>query len=117
MAVKKDEKREQILSLYAQGISAVDIASKLGLPYQQTYYYIRNPDKGSKERKQKAEKKPECRGWNADRHACRSCQYRAGAQDRNKGMKCMYILVEHHSRGCKAECCDKYVKGRRLSIK
>ena len=49
------------------------------------------------------------KGHNADRHLCKSCQYRG---DGTYG--CNYICITEHSRGCKAEDCDKYVRGARI---
>lgn len=49
-------------------------------------------------------------GWNADRHGCRKCRFRA----RNKPYEhnCQYILMMGHSRGCEVEDCDKYVRDK-----
>lgn len=53
------------------------------------------------------------KGWNADRHGCRTCKYRArpwNAERTNGG--CDYILIVGKSRGCEVEDCDKYIKGK-----
>ena len=48
-------------------------------------------------------------GWNADRHACRSCQYRA------KGHKgCDYYILTNKERGGDAADCKKYTEGDRI---
>lgn len=52
---------------------------------------------------------------NSNRQLCRKCKYRVGQQDwKNKQMRCNYILVTGHSRGCDATHCDKYEPGKRL---
>ena len=53
-------------------------------------------------------------GWNADRHACRTCKFRTdeyAARRNSRG--CDYIIIEGHSRGCKVEDCVVYEKGKR----
>ena len=51
-------------------------------------------------------------GANADRHLCKSCEYRA----RNAKTGCDYIEITGHSRGCDPEDCDKYKRGRRRKL-
>lgn len=43
---------------------------------------------------------------------CKSCMFRAAANAING---CDYILVTRHMRGCPAEKCDKYKRGKRIT--
>lgn len=50
---------------------------------------------------------------NEDRHLCKSCIYRMRRSGRiETGGHCDYIDIVGHSRGCPAEDCDKYQKGK-----
>ena len=90
----------------ARGMKAPEIAKELGIKYNTVYYYL-HPEKCSR-KKTKAVKPDEkiATGWNADRHACKSCQYRA----EKKG--CDYYLITDKERGCDPADCDKYVEGK-----
>lgn len=52
-------------------------------------------------------------GWNDDRHACKVCVFRAKGVLRSNGIRCDFIGITNHSRGCPVEDCDKFVKGRK----
>ena len=102
--------------LAAQGMSASQIAAKLGLKYNTVYYYI-HPEKCSKRKKTAKPVKPVPAveksmvgkpGWNKDRHACRSCRYRA----RGAKSGCDYYVVTDMERGCDPADCDKYERER-----
>lgn len=77
---------------------------------------IRKRGRKSKDGTKKQETKPCVKkvepdfkpGYNADRHWCNSCQYRA----EKKG--CDYYVHTDKVRGCDPENCDKYVRGSRL---
>ena len=56
------------------------------------------------------------KGWNKDRHACKTCTYRTSPEMRRTG-NCNFILLEGHSRGCAVEDCDKYQKGKLRRVK
>lgn len=90
-----------MLDLAQQGMNAAEIAKKTGIKYNTVYAYM-NPDKCRK----KAQHKP---GWNADRHACRNCKYRAGGPRSG----CDYYVITDKERGCDPGDCDKYEKGNR----
>lgn len=45
-------------------------------------------------------------------HLCRTCIYGCGGNESDP--KCNYIGITGHMRGCKAENCEKYHKGRRI---
>ena len=107
--------QEKARKLAEQGMSASEIAAELGIKYNTVYYYL-HPEKrsGKKNAVQTKKKlvagvkaetvgKP---GWNQDRHACQSCQYRSSGQ---KG--CDYYLLTDKERGCDPADCDKYVRG------
>lgn len=104
MAGKSD--KEKATELYIQGMSMKEISKTLGISYNTVYYWFRG-NRGK-----------DAAGKNADRHLCRTCQYRAGAYDKGKtGMNCNYIEVMKHSRGCSVEECTVYVRGKRLKAK
>ena len=108
-----EDKRTIVLRLAAQGMNSSQIARETGISPGSVYYYM-HPEK---------RRKPEipldyrnldaAPGWNADRHACRSCRYRARPEQVNR---CNYIEFARHSRGCAVEDCDRYVRGRRLKV-
>ncbi len=55
---------------------------------------------------------------NKDRHLCKTCKYRAGKwEHRTVGYRCDYICIVGHSRGCPAENCNRYEKGKRQKPK
>ena len=106
--------QEKARELAEQGMSASEIAAELGIKYNTVYYYL-HPEKHSRKRKAAQAKKPASAvrteavgkpGWNQDRHACQSCQYRSSGQ---KG--CDYYLLTDKERGCDPADCDKYVRG------
>lgn len=106
-----------ILELAEQGLSAPEIARQTGIKYNTVYFHL-NPDK-CKSKKKKAQEIPQENlgvkpGWNTDRHACKTCQYRMkeGGAKAN-GARCNYVEIAKHSRGCEVEDCDKYVKSRK----
>lgn len=107
------ETKEIILELAAQGMSAPEIARKTGIKYNTVYFHL-NPDKCAKkpQKKETVERPAVIPGWNEDRHACKTCRYRTTkVMEKNNSMKCNYISLAKHSRGCAVEDCDKYEKG------
>lgn len=106
--------KEIILELAAQGMTASEIARNTGIKYNTVYFHL-NPDKCAKKKKKAsagagtASVSP---GWNEDRHACKTCRYRTmKVTEKNNSMKCNYISIANHSRGCEVKDCDKYEKG------
>ena len=89
-------KKELALELYAKGSSVREIADQVGAKYSTVYYWIHA----------KTQKKP---SWNEDRHACKTCQYRADGARRG----CDYYVLTDRERGCDPADCDKYIKGDR----
>lgn len=105
--------KEIILELAAQGMTASEIARNTGIKYNTVYFHL-NPDKcAKKKKKQEAAERPAVvPGWNEDRHACKTCRYRTTkVTEKNNSMKCNYISIAKHSRGCEVRDCDKYEKG------
>lgn len=115
-ARKGNGNQERARELAAQGMSASQIAAKLGLKYNTVYYYI-HPEKCSKRKKPAKPAKPVPAveksaigkpGWNKDRHACRSCRFRAGGAKSG----CDYYVITDMERGCDPADCDKYERER-----
>ena len=111
-AGKRNGNQERARQLAGQGMTASQIAKLLGVKYNTAYYYL-HPEKCSRTKKKKPIPTEEdtgirVTGWNADRHACRSCRYRSSGQ---KG--CDYYVLTDHERGCDPADCDKYEKGER----
>lgn len=105
--------KEIILELAAQGMTAPEIARQTGIKYNTVYFHL-NPDKCAKkpQKKETAERPAVVPGWNEDRHACKTCRYRTTkVTEKNNSMKCNYISIAKHSRGCEVKDCDKYEKG------
>lgn len=104
--------KEIILELAAQGMPASEIARKTGIKYKTVYFHL-NPDKCAKkpQKKETVERPAVTPGWNEDRNACKTCRYRTTkVQEKQNFMKCNYISLAKHSRGCAVEDCDKYEK-------
>lgn len=108
--------QERARELAAQGMSASQIAAELGLKYNTVYYYL-HPEKCSKRKKSAKPAKPVPAvkksaigkpGWNKDRHACKSCRYRAGGAKSG----CDYYVITDIERGCDPADCDKYERER-----
>ena len=108
--------KEIILDLAAQGMTAPEIARKTGIKYNTVYFHL-NPEKCSKRKKAAKPAKPVPAveksmvgnpGWNEDRHACKSCRYRAGGAKSG----CDYYVVTDMERGCDPADCDKYERER-----
>ena len=115
-ARKGNGNQERARELSAQGMSASQIAAELGLKYNTVYYYL-HPEKCSKRKKsakpamkERAVGKP---GWNKDRHACKSCRYRAGRASSG----CDYYVITDMERGCDTADCDRYIEGERVERK
>lgn len=94
-------KKEICLELKEQGLSMKEISNETGIPYNTVYYYFT----GGRSRYKRAP------GSNADRHLCKTCQYRG----KNSG--CDYCIFTDKDRGCDPADCDKYKKGARLKCK
>lgn len=95
-------------------MSAKEIADKTGINYQTVYYHYSGQ---KKEAVKESGKKKAITGHNADRHLCKTCQYRMGQYGKARAMNCNYIEIEGHSRGCSVEECNVYKKGKRIKGK
>ena len=104
-------KKETAIKWSQYGISATDIANRMGVPYATVCKWIRENQKANLEAKIQTE---DPKGWNADRHACKTCIYGPSASDRNNGIGCNYCWHTGHFRKCDPKDCDKYVKGKKL---
>ena len=99
--------QEKARQMAAKGMTTAEITKTLGIKYATVYSYL-HPKKKKISANQPAMKP----GWNKDRHACKSCQYRA---EGHKG--CDYYMLTDKERGGDPADCDKYVKGERLKKK
>lgn len=98
------DNKEKARQLRDSGMSIREVSEALGRPYQTVYYWVRDIKPGSDPEPGSA-----AAGHNADKHLCKTCRYRGYG-----GMNgCDYMYLVGHSRGCKAEECNKYVKGQR----
>lgn len=97
-------KKELALELATKGMPVKEIANQIGVKYGTVYYWVKND----------SNKKP---GWNADRHACQTCMYRATGPLKTNGAGCDYVSIAGRSRECTVEDCEKYIKGTPKSKK
>lgn len=99
--------QELAAELSTQGMTIKEISLALNISYGTIYGWLR---KGRPDKRES--------GINADRHLCRTCQYRASSYERNKsGINCDYCDLMKESRGCKVKDCTVYVKGPILKRK
>lgn len=94
-----EEKREKAQELYSQGMTRKQIAKEIEVSYGAVTRWLYN-----------AHERDVSAGENADRHLCRTCCYRASKYSNG----CDYLPITGKSRGCKAEHCDKYKKGKQI---
>lgn len=98
----KKSKREIAQELAKQGLTVSEVAKKMGEPYGNAYYWIKDC------KKKRSVNKKVVKGWNEDRHGCKICKYRAEF----KG--CDYYMITDTERGCDPSVCDKFEKGDRV---
>ena len=104
-------KKETAQKMRKEGKSIQEIANHLEVKPQTIRNYLIGYDNRKESRIQ--DFKP---GWNKKRDGCRKCIYRASkSSDKTKRPGCNYILIEEHSRGCRVEDCDKFVKGSKAT--
>lgn len=89
-----ESNKEICLKLREQGLTYAEISKKTGISYGSVYNLL-NPKKKTV-------------GHNADRHLCKSCQYRGETSG------CDYVVFTDQERVCDPAMCDKYMKGDRL---
>lgn len=111
------ELRAKAMKLSASGMKTNEIAAMLGVKYNTVYNWL-NPRKNRKNVREKKIKESanqvsrerHVSGWNKDRHACKSCCYRAPRGSSG----CDYYILTDQERGCDPADCDKYIKGDRV---
>lgn len=111
--------KDKIAPYVEQGLNASQIHALHPEWNYNTIYAAMHPEIYNKPKTKKDEDPVERpKGWNKDKKACKSCQYRGrgsgGANTSQNG--CNYILVEGHSRGCKIEDCNCYIKGKQIKL-
>ena len=97
-------KKEILFRMYERGFEYKDMADIVGISCGTAYLWIRE------ERKHRKVEREECvknrvKGWNTDRHACKTCTYRHKA-----GSGCDYYVQTDHVRGCNPEDCYRYME-------
>ena len=105
----KTPAREIIKPYVDRGMSIQEIAEITGLKYS-TVQAARLRILGKPSKSENIKRK---KGWNKDRHACKTCQWRGSKIGRN-GCDFIILVRPNHSRGCKVEDCDKYIRGARI---
>lgn len=107
--MSREEKSKIIRPLIKKGLKNKEIAERTGIPLGTV-----NGLSGSirKELKNPAKVERIKSGDNADRHKCRTCQYR-----HSDAGGCDYCIHTGKERGCDVEVCDKAVVGERLTKK
>lgn len=110
------ELRAKAMELSAAGMKTNEIAAMLSVKYNTVYSWLR-PRKNRKSARQKqieesadqVSRENHGAGWNEDRHACKSCCYRAPRGSSG----CDYYTITDQERGCDPADCDKYREGNR----
>ena len=107
--------REKIQPLIDKGYNPAEIRKLTGYNYA-TVYKAMNPDLIQKIEVEPPVERP--KGWNKNRKACKKCKYRGRGEGTNNPVstqsRCDFILHTGHMRGCKAEDCNRFVKGKRI---
>lgn len=109
--------KDKIAPYVEQGMNAMQIHILHPEWNYNTIYSAMHPEM-CKKKKRTEEIVERPKGWNADKKACKTCQYRgrgtsSGTSSQNG---CNYILAAGHSRGCKVADCDKYIKGKQIRL-
>lgn len=114
--------KDKIAPYVEQGLTAGEI-HRLHPEWKYNTIYYAMPSK--KERKAKAPVEEKIvipvdrpKGWNKNRKGCKKCIYRGrgAGSDKTSQNGCNFIFIEGHSRGCKVEDCNVFVKGRALKL-
>lgn len=103
-AIQVERKKRIIAGLAAKGLSPKEIAEESGINQNTVYWYLNT---GRAEHEDEICNEVGKPGWNADRHACRTCKYRS------KQNGCDYSVKDGRykddtMRGCDVADCDKY---------
>lgn len=107
--------REKIQPYIEQGLSPAEISKITGYNYKTVYCAI-HPEMYKKKKTENPIERP--KGWNKDRNACKKCKYRGYTPTTNQTPRngCDFIDIVGHSRGCKVEDCNRFVKGKRVKV-
>lgn len=107
----KTPAREIIKPYVDKGMSIQEIVDITGIKYATVQAArLRLLGKPSKSENIKRKK-----GWNKDRHACKTCKYRMPYTWATRlQAKCNYLECEGKRRSCKVEDCTVYQRGRML---
>lgn len=114
--------KDKIAPYVEQGLNASQIHALHPEWNYRTIYAAMHPEMYNKPKTKKdkdsVEKVERPKGWNKDKKACKKCQYRGRGAESNgiSSNGCNYILVEGHSRGCKVEDCNRYIKGKQVKL-
>lgn len=98
-----DENAKEVIQQLKDGKSRSTIAEKYNVRRQTVDYWIKKRNIILPEKQATAP---------SGKKRCSSCQYR---QLDSKLGNCAYIFITGRSKRCKADNCDKYVKGKPLS--
>lgn len=118
--------KDKIAPYVKQGMTAGEI-HKLHPEWNYHTIYFAMPNRKRKQDKRPVEEKVELsvvgtKGWNKDKKACKKCMYRGKGAGRlthnfvSISNGCNFILIEGHSRGCKVEDCNVFVKGKKVNM-
>lgn len=99
----REEKSKIIRPLIKKGLKNKEIAERTGIPLGTVYRHAK---------RKREHDEADMTGDNADRHKCRTCQYR-----HSDAGGCDYCIHTGKERGCDVEVCDKAVVGERLTKK
>lgn len=109
--------REKIEDLIDEGLSPAEISKLTGYNYT-TVFNAMNPELIPKIEVAPPVERP--KGWNKNRKACKKCRYRGrNAGTKNKlatQSRCDFIVITGHMRGCKAEDCNRFEEGKKISL-
>lgn len=107
--------REKIEPLIEEGLSPAEISKLTGYNYS-TVWHAMNPEMITKIEVEPPVERP--KGWNKNRKACKKCKYRGRGAGTNNPLstqsRCDFILHTGQMRGCKAEDCNRFVKGAKI---
>lgn len=101
-----EQQKRRAIRLLKQGASVKHVSVVTHISYGAVYYWNKKLKKASKS---SLSLPPGTPGWNADRHGCKTCQYRS---TREKG--CDYYMLTDQERGGDPADCTKYVEGNRV---
>lgn len=107
--------KEKIQPYVDKGFSISEISNITGYNCRTIYLAI-NPEKREKINKNELPVEVVKKGWNKDRHGCKTCRFRGRAHIYGVSSLggCDFSCIAGSVRGCKVEDCNRYVKGSRI---